>query len=244
MSEDLLVSAEDGVLFVRLNRPNKVNALTKGHLARLAEVIRDARGATGVILTGEGGNFSSGFDLDALTGTCEDDDIDDLLAGIDHAIEEAPVPVVAAVEGACVGAGCDLAVICDLVVAAEGAFFAIPSIRVGVLYRAAAVREVVRRAGPQAAALLFLFGERMPAKAARECGLIAEVVRDGGALARARELLDGSARGIPEAVGATKKLLRALRRGDTDAAAFDELGRTLSASPARARAIEDARKRP
>ncbi len=244
MSEDLVVSAEGDAIVVTLHRPRKVNALTKSLLTRLAGVIRDARDSAGVVLTGVGGNFSSGFDLDALTGTAEDDDIDDLLAGIDRAIEETSVPVVAAVEGACVGAGCDLAVMCDLVLAGESAFFSVPSVRLGALYRTAAVREVVHRAGPQAAALLFLFGERLSAPAARECGLIAEVVPAGGALARARALLEGSAEGVPEAVAGTKKLLRALRNGELHDTTFEELGRTLTASPERLRAIEEARRRP
>ncbi len=243
MSGDLVVSSEDGIVVVRMDRAEKVNAIAKDHLSRLAQAIRDARDSSGVVLTGAGGNFSSGFDLDELTGTPEDDEIDDLLAEVDHAIEEVPVPVVAAVEGACVGAACDLAVMCDLVVAGESAFFAVPAIRMGVLYRTAAVREVFTRAGSQGAALLFLFGERMPAPTAQACGLIAEVVLDGEALARARTLLDGSTRGVPEAVAATKKLLRALRRGDVDDAVFGELGRAVADSPARALAVERARQR-
>lgn len=211
MSEDLLVSTEDGVLVVRFNRPEKVNAMAKRHLARLAEAIRAAGDVAGVVLTGEGGNFSSGFDLDDRTGTSADDEIDDLLVDLERAIEEIPVTVVAAVEGACIGAACDLAVMCDLAIAGESAIFAIPAVRLGIVYRTAAVREVFRRAGPQAAALLFLLGGRIPAPSAYSCGLIAEVVPDGLALARARALIEASTRGMPEAVSATKRLLRKLR---------------------------------
>lgn len=211
MSEDLLASTEDGILVVRFNRPEKVNALAKRHLAHLAGVVRAAGDVTGVVFTGEGGNFGSGFDLGDQTGTSADDEIDDLLADLERAIEEVPVPVVAAVEGACIGAACDLAVMCDFIVAGESAFFAVPAVRLGIVYRTAAVREILRRAGSQAAALLFLLGERMPAPSAREYGLIAEVVPDGGALARARALIDASTQGVPEAVAATKRLLRKLR---------------------------------
>lgn len=211
MSEDLLVSTENGVLVVRFDRPEKVNALGRRHLSRLAEAVRAAGQATGIVLTGEGGSFSSGFDLDDQTGTSADDEIDEMLADLERAIAEVPVPVIAAVEGACVGAGCDIAVMCDLVVAGRNAFFTVPAVKLGIVYRTPAVREVMRRAGSQAAALLFLLGERIPAPRARELGLIAEVVPDGGSLDRARALIDASARGVPEALAATKRLLRELR---------------------------------
>ena len=211
MIEDLIVSTEDGVLVVRFNRAEKVNAMAKRHLARLAEAIRTAGDVAGVVLTGEGGNFSSGFDLDERTGTSADEEIDDLLVDLERAIEEIPVPVIAAVEGACIGAACDLAVMCDLVVAGESAIFAIPAVRLGIVYRTAAVREVFRRAGPQAAAQLFLLGERIPAPSAHMWGLIAEIVPDGLALARAHTLIEASTRGMPAAVSATKQLLRKLR---------------------------------
>jgi enoyl-CoA hydratase/carnithine racemase len=88
------------------------------------------------------------------------------------------------------------------------AFF-VPAVRLGIV--SDRHREVLRRAGSQAAALLFLLGERMPAPRAREYGLITEVVPDGGALARSCALIEVSTQGVPDAVAGTKRLLRELR---------------------------------
>jgi enoyl-CoA hydratase len=206
--QNVTVSRAGDICLVHLSRPGKVNAVTKAGLRDLARAIRDAEGARGIVIAGEGSNFSSGFDLDERTGTAADEEIDDLLQAVGQAIEDAPVPVMAAVEGACVGAGFDIATMCDLVVAGGDAFFGVPAVRLGIVYREPTVARIVRQAGRQAATLVFLLGQRLDATTALQVGLVAEVVATGAAERRSVELLADVAEAPPDIVARTKSSLR------------------------------------
>lgn len=206
--EGVAVSRAGEICLVRLSRPGKVNAVTKAGLRDLARAVREIEGARGVVIAGEGSNFSSGFDLDERTGTSADDEIDDLLQAVGEAIEDSPVPVIAAVEGACIGAGFDIATMCDAVVAGQDAFFGIPAVRLGIVYREPTIARIVRQAGRQAATFLFLLGQRLAATTALHMGLVAEVVAAGTAERRAMELLAHLAEAPPDTVERTRSLLR------------------------------------
>ena len=109
MSNDLVIHEQNGVVTIRLNRPNRRNAFTLGQLVDLASALRSYPAVQGAILLGSESWFSSGMDLDELTGTEDDELIDEYLADIHGAIHDASFPVIAAVEGGCIGAGLDVA---------------------------------------------------------------------------------------------------------------------------------------
>ncbi|MDR7519976.1 MAG: enoyl-CoA hydratase/isomerase family protein [Armatimonadota bacterium] len=234
-------------LVMALNRPERRNALTKEQLRHLvAELRRIGHGThdlLGVVVTGTEGCFCAGMDVAEVTGTATDEVIDHLLHEWTMAVETLPVPVVAAVEGPCVGAGLDLALSTDMIIASESAVFNLPAVHLGLLYRPLVVAELLQGIGAQAAARILLFGDRVTAREAACIGLVSEVVEAGHAVDRAMELANGLERAVRGAVAATKALLRGLRRGELDLERWSEVARRLAASEERRSAVAAARAR-
>ena len=104
-------------------------------------------GISGVVITGGSRRFSAGADLAAFTGSLEDIEFDDELERLCRRITHSPLPIVAAVEGACYGGAVDLAWACDAVVVSEEARLAVPSTRLGILYNPVSVARLHSRLG-------------------------------------------------------------------------------------------------
>jgi enoyl-CoA hydratase len=248
MAETSGVRVEGGgepIWTVTLDRQGHRNALTLEQLAALPAVMADAeqQGARALVLTGAGTAFGAGIDIGELTGTATDQAIDVHLTEIAERFAAATFVTVGAVEGPCVGASLDLALGLDLLVGGESAFFELPAVRYGLLYRAAAVQALAARAGPQGATAMLLLGARVHAGEALHMGLVAEVVPDGKALERASELCQEALKGVPDALVATKQMLRALAADDFRAEAWDALGERMLSSPDRATAVAAAKRR-
>jgi enoyl-CoA hydratase len=199
------VSEHDGVLVVRIDRPEVRNALNLEVAAGIRDAadLLDARPDLRVgVLTGEGGVFSAGMDLKAAAEGERPTFPGRGLCGIAQA---PPVkPLVAAVEGWAVGGGFELALACDLVVAAQDAKFALPEVKRGLM---AAGGGALRLASllPRARALeLLLTGDPMTADEAWRLGLVNRVTVKGEALAGALELAARIAANAPLAVVASK----------------------------------------
>jgi enoyl-CoA hydratase len=198
----------DGVLVIIINRPQARNALNaevaRGVAAALDAL--DARDDLNVgVLTGAGGTFCAGMDLKAfLTG--ESPSIPGRgLAGLTQA---APAkPLIAAVEGYALAGGCELALACDLVVAADNARFGIPEVKRGLVAAAGGLLRLPRRIPYSVAMELALTGEFLGAPRAYELGLVNRLTEPGGALAGARELAAAIAANGPLAVRATKHIV-------------------------------------
>ena len=122
---------------IRLDRPDKRNALSKLAMSGLADAVDELveAGSRAIILTGSSTVFSAGADLSELSMTEADLEVEDGLAAAAGRLADAPVPTIAAIEGPCLGAGVELAAACDVRVAGEGAYFMIPATRLGILYR-------------------------------------------------------------------------------------------------------------
>jgi len=127
-----------------------------------------------------------------------------------RAIEDCPVPVVAAVEGVATGAGCQLALACDLVVMGESARIGMPIARLGILASPAFAARVASRVGSALAADLYLTGRLLSAADARSAGLVARVAPDAQVVLRATDLARGMAQKSPEAVRAAKRAVQAI----------------------------------
>ncbi|MEH1099691.1 enoyl-CoA hydratase/isomerase family protein [Micromonospora sp. CPCC 205561] len=187
---ELLVEVAGPVATVVIRNPARRNAMTTAMWRRLPELLDGLEADPAVralVLTGAGDTFCAGADLG---------DLDELLdagdASIAVAAEERLAafgkPTVAAVRGACVGGGCQLAVACDLRVAAADARFGVPPARLGLVYPAPTTRRLARLVGPAAAKHLLFTSELVDAERALRVGLVDEVLPADGLAARVAEL--------------------------------------------------------
>ncbi|WP_395108035.1 enoyl-CoA hydratase-related protein [Actinomadura sp. SCN-SB] len=199
---------------VTIDRPEARNALTPETMTGLGTAFQDAEGdpeVRALILTGAGDRaFCAGMDLKAFAagGKPAGDG-----PGLEIFTERVfPKPIIAAVNGAAVGGGFELALACDLVVAAEHARFGLPEIRRGLVAAGGGTR--LPRRIPLAIALeMGLTGEYIDAPRARELGLVNRVVPASELLDSAAELAGLAARNAPLALSVTKKLMRAEAEG-------------------------------
>ncbi|MDR6861114.1 enoyl-CoA hydratase-related protein [Variovorax guangxiensis] len=207
----VLVHREGAVGVVTLNRPEKRNALDLNMRAAIAEAVttldNDAA-IKAIVITGGDKVFAAGADLNLLV-----DKGAQQVADIDLGRYWAPVancgkPVIAAVSGFALGAGCELALMCDFIVADACARFGQPELAVGIMPGAGGTQRLVRSVGKQVASLLLLTGEPLTGERAFQLGLVAELADEGQTLARALELAMKAARMPPKAVVATRRVLR------------------------------------
>ncbi len=200
------------VATVTLNRPDSLNALNAAMLDELRAAVESLPGAGArcLLLAGEGRGFSSGADLAAGGGL--PDDVGAALEAHFNPLIEAifalPLPVVAAVNGPCAGAGCSLALSADIVVAGRSAYFLQAFINIGLIPDAGATWLLPRLAGRARAMAMMMLGERIPAEQAAEWGLIARVVDDEDLPSEAVALAARLAQGPTMAYGLLRRLAR------------------------------------
>jgi enoyl-CoA hydratase len=210
------------VALLRISRPGKLNALTAAfwpQLRALLDAAAEHPAVRAVVLTGSGDrSFSTGGDIVGFaeldSAAARRDFLDSCLRTF-TAIEECRLPVIAAVNGWALGGGCELALACDIVLAAEHATFGLPEASVGLvpgfgILRAPAV------VGRQAAKLMVLAGERLSAQRAYELGLVQQVLPAGELVPAALRLGERIAARAPLAVEVGKRMVnRGVDRGET-----------------------------
>jgi enoyl-CoA hydratase len=244
MNEPVRVEHDDRVVTLYLDRPERRNALSLSLLARLSEVITSQlrEETAAVIITGSEGYFCAGADLTDLTGTLEDLAMDDAIEEVAQKIRCLPVPVIAAIDGPCMGGGVGLALSCDHRIASENAFFQVPATRLGLLYSPRSIAALQQRFGHDAMFRVLVLGERFDAQEARRAGLVSRVVK-GSSYAEASELARSASANISSAVAATKQLINAVDGDDYDPAEWEQRRRELLSSPERKAAVELEKKR-
>ena len=182
----LIERHSDGVAVLTLNRPDKRNALDAALRQALIDTLHDLADdeeIKAVVLTGAGGSFCAGFDLGELMSAERPDEIIAHATTYHHTVYTFPKPMIAAIEGAAVAGGLDLALMCDLRVAASDAKFGQPQVKMGV----PAAFDLVATVVPESAARdLCLTGRVITTTEATDIGLINRTVDPGGALAAAR----------------------------------------------------------
>jgi enoyl-CoA hydratase len=205
----------DRVAVITLNRPGKRNALTVQvcHELREAVTAELAAGVRALVLTGAGTVFCSGADLDEVY-TAE---FLDALYAMLHAVADAPVPVLAAVNGPAIGAGTQLALAADLRVAAPGAVFGVPTAKIGLAVDPWTIRRLAALAGSGAARELLLACAQLDAAAAVRCGLAQRSGEPADAVAWAHELTTLA----PLTVAYSKRVLNDLTAGTGDQSQWD-----------------------
>lgn len=241
MSGTVEVERRDRVAVITLANPKKKNALDPPMLDALGAALAalPAEGARAVVLTGAGDVFSSGYDLAALpagaaapgpSGAAGDaarsDTIVNPLERALSALLDGPLPVVAALNGAAIGGGCELAATCDLRVAHEAVTLTMPPVRLGLVYSPTGLRRFVALCGISRTRELFLTAQPVAAARALGWGLVDRVVAPEAVLATALELATQMSCGAPLAVAGTRRMLELLQPS-FDAAAAEEMARLI-----------------
>ncbi len=200
------------VATLTLARPDRLNAMSAKTVDELRGAVEEVKGSDArcLLITGEGRGFSSGADL-ASGGGLPDDAGEALEKHFNPLIEalfDLNIPVVAAVNGPCAGAGCSLALSADIVIAGKSAYFLQAFVNIGLIPDAGATWLLPRLAGRARAMEMMLLGERVPAEQALQWGLVSRVVEDEHLASEAMLLASNLARGPTVALGLIRKLAR------------------------------------
>jgi enoyl-CoA hydratase len=202
----LLFDLADGIATITVNRPDKLNALNATVIAELDDAagrIERERDIRGVLLTGAGAKaFVAGADISEIGSQGVTEGQARARAGqrMMRRLEQCGKPVVAAVNGFALGGGCELALACDIRIAAENALFGFPEVTLGILPGLGGTQRLPRLVGPGVAKEMIFSGRRIKAEEARMINLVNRVVPEGEALNAARELAGEIAANGPIAV--------------------------------------------
>ena len=225
--ETVLYSLDNDVATIQMNRPDALNALSLQLGKDLAAAVRQAASdnARAVILTGSGRAFCSGGDLREMKAMGESEGsieafLDEPLKALHEVIRlirETPVPVVAAVNGVCAGAGTNFALACDLVIASDDATFNEAFVRIGLSPDCGGSFFLPRAIGEKLAAEALMLGSTITSQRAAEIGMINRVVPAADLMSTARALAKQLASGPTAAIGRVKRMLNATFSNDLTA---------------------------
>jgi enoyl-CoA hydratase len=218
---DAIVEREGQTMVITMNRPKRYNALSGQMLIRMYDAMVEASADDDIrciILTGSGGNFSSGADLKAMAGNADDSDTEIDVPARMAADPDLPwkgllrlyrpkKPLIAAVEGVAIAGGTEILQATDIRVAGESARFGVSEARWSLYPMGGSAVRLGRQIPYTVAAEILLTGKHILAPEAKEIGLIGSVVPDGQALARAKELAATIAANGPLAVEAITRTL-------------------------------------
>jgi enoyl-CoA hydratase len=203
------IDDNDGVLVITIDRPRVRNAVDLAAAKRIATGLEDLDARSGLavgVVTGAGGTFCAGKDLKAFAAGEPEAFVGDRgFAGLTRATVRKPL--IAAVEGWALGGGCEIALACDLIVAASDAQFGQPEVRLGLVAPEGGMVRLPRRLPAAIALEMLLTGEPVTAARAARHGLVNRLVPPGQALAEALQLAARIRRNAPLAVAATKRIV-------------------------------------
>lgn len=212
MDGPVQIEQHGAILMIAINRPQQRNAVTRAVSLAIAGALDrlDADHELRVgIITGRGSSFCAGMDLKAFA----DDERPELEGRGFAGITETPPkkPMIAAVEGFALAGGCELALACDLIVAAETAWFGLPEVARGLVAGSGGLVRLPRRI-PEAIALEYaLTGARMDAATAHRWGLVNRITTEGGALEGALALAEAIIANAPLSTAMTQRIIRESR---------------------------------
>jgi 2-(1,2-epoxy-1,2-dihydrophenyl)acetyl-CoA isomerase len=224
--ETVIWEQDDGIGRLTLNRPDTLNAWTADFGRELKSVIQgeaSEESVRAVLITGAGRGFSSGADLKAGFDPHPDDgkpdvrkELHDLYHPVIAGVRRLEKPVVGAVNGPAVGIGCSLALACDLILAAESAFFGLAFVNIGLMPDGGSTLFVPAAVGKARSFQMAMLGERVPADRALEWGLINFVYPDDGLMDEANSLIAQLASGPTRSYASSKQALNRMLYPDLD----------------------------
>lgn len=208
---DLIVTRQGRVLHLTLNRPAARNALNNGLLSELAttlEAAADDREISVCVISGNERFFAAGADLNEMAEKDLSATLNDIRPQLWGRINAFSKPLIAAVNGYALGAGCELALLCDVVIAGENARFGLPEITLGIMPGAGGTQRLIRSVGKSLASKMVLTGESITARQALAAGLVSDVYPESLTLEYALQQATLMARHSPLALQAAKQALR------------------------------------
>lgn len=220
MYETLKFDTENSIAWVRLDRPQRLNAISPQMVADLKSVlekVRADRAIRVVVFTGTGRAFSAGADIAELVGMASPTRFLHFLEsvqGVFDEIEALDRPTIAAINGLAYGGGCELAIACDLRLMAESAKLGVPEILIGVLPGGGGTQRLPRLLPPAIAKQMIFFGEPLDASSAARHGIVNAVVPDEAIEATAGKWAKKLASLPPLALAGAKMLVRAAGNAD------------------------------
>ncbi len=215
--ETLIVDIEDHIALIKLNRPDALNALNQQLLGELTKALRAAEGNDKVrciVITGSEKAFAAGADIKEMSEkSFVDVTTEDLFGPEAEVIKSIRKPIIAAVAGYALGGGCELAMMCDFIIAADTAKFGQPEINLGVMAGLGGSQRLTRLVGKSKSMDMHLTGRFMTAEEAERSGLVSRVVPAKklmdealGAAAKIAEKSTIAARAVKEAVNRAEEL--------------------------------------
>lgn len=236
MLETIRVDVEQGVMRVTLSRPEVRNAFNSKVVHELTQTFAQIPSdVIAVVLLGDGKVFCAGADLammkDSITQTRDQNVLEArAMAKVFEVVDRAPVPVIGRVHGAAVGGGVGLVACCDVVVAADDARFAFSEVRLGIA-PAVISPYVIAKIGASQARRYFLTGDLFDAQTAQRIGLVHDVVSNDQLDERVEAVITSLRASGPNAVRATKHLIRDVTAGADHTGLTSQLIADLRASP-------------
>jgi enoyl-CoA hydratase len=219
--ETLLVERRDRVALITINRPDKRNALniqTRQEGAAVLEALRDDDEVRVVVITGAGDKaFIAGADIGEFAGRTALTQRDVMTGrSLFTAIDAFPKPVIAMINGYCLGGGCELALSCDLRIASDKASFGQPEINLGIIPGGGGTQRLTRLVGEGKAMELILTGDIIDAQTAYQIGLVNTVVPAADLEAKTMELANRIAEKSPIALRMAKESVKLASRSNLD----------------------------
>lgn len=222
MSELIQISQRGSIFEIILNRPQKRNAIDAAMYQQLDAAVAAAARADdvrAVLLRGMGKSFSAGIDVTAFLTMAEryGENWQQHMRAITHdfqsvltRLERLEQPTIALLHGHCLGLAMELALACDLRLAAEGTMMGLPETRLGMIPDVGGTTRLTRLVGPARAKELIFTGRQIEARQAADWGIVNDVVPAGELLVRAETLVDEISQAAPLAVGMAKRVIDGL----------------------------------
>jgi len=209
--ENILVERDPAISTITVNRPKALNALNSHTLRELTQAVRECADSRVIILTGAGERaFVAGADIAEMSKmtVVQAKEMARLGQRSTSALEDLPIPVIAAVNGFALGGGMELVMACDLAIASEKARFGQPEINLGIIPGFGGTQRLARRVGAPRARQMIYGGDMIDAETARQWGLVNRVVKPEDLLAEARKLAATLATKPPVALAQAKLVIQ------------------------------------
>jgi enoyl-CoA hydratase/carnithine racemase len=202
----------EGVLLLRINRPDARNALNFEVRTALVDALNAAAGDPAIraaVITGSDKAFAAGADIREMRDLGPIEIMQRGIHKLWDQIAAFPKPLIAAVNGYALGGGCELALHCDIIIAGENAHFGQPEVKVGILPGGSGTQRLVRAVGKYKAMMMVLTGDMIGAREASEMGLVSRVVADADAVNHAIDMASRIAKLAPISVELAKEAVLA-----------------------------------